>query len=128
MKELSIGWVNIKRMLRERSNIFFVFIFPIALVLLIGVQFGSGFAPGVAIHQAESDVLSDRVVAALQTEESIEVEVMEDPDEVITAVERGTVQAGVMLPEGMDETASAGDPVDIGLIRTQAPTEAEELR
>lgn len=52
MKALSIGWVNIKRMIRERSNIFFVFIFPIALVLLIGVQFGSGFAPVVGIHQA----------------------------------------------------------------------------
>ncbi|HEU4894432.1 MAG TPA: ABC transporter permease [Acidimicrobiia bacterium] len=116
MKELTIGWVNIKRMLRERSNIFFVFIFPIALVLLIGVQFGSGFAPGVAIHQAEGDVLSDRVVEALRAEESIEVEVLEDPDEVVTAVERGVVQAGVMLPAGMDETASSGDPVEIGLI------------
>jgi len=116
MKELSIGWVNIKRMLRERSNIFFVFIFPIALVLLIGVQFGGSFAPGVAVHQTDTDVLSERVVEALQAEESIEVQVLEDPDEVVTAVERGTVQAGVLLPGGMDETAAGGEPVDIGLI------------
>lgn len=116
MKALSIGWVNIKRMIRERSNIFFVFIFPIALVLLIGIQFGSGFEPSVAVHQEDHDVLSDRVVDALMAEEAIDVQILETTDEVITAVERGTVQAGVLLPEGMADTAAAGDTVEIGLI------------
>lgn len=116
MKALSIGWVNIKRMIRERSNIFFVFIFPIALVLLIGIQFGSGFEPSVAVHQEDHDVLSDRVVDALMAEEAIDVQILETTDEVITAVERGTVQAGVLLPEGMADTAAAGNTVEIGLI------------
>lgn len=116
MKTLSIGWVNIKRMLRERSNIFFVFIFPIALVLLIGIQFGSGFEPGVAIHQADRDALSDRVVDALEAEGALRVQTLETTDEVITAVERGTVQAGVLLPEGMGQTAAGGEVVEIGLI------------
>ena len=39
MKVLAIAAANLRRMLRERSNIFFVFIFPIALILLIGIQF-----------------------------------------------------------------------------------------
>lgn len=116
MKALSIGWMNIKRMLRERSNIFFVFIFPIALVLLIGIQFGGGFEPGVAVYQADRDDLSDQVVEALEAESAIEVQVLEDTDEVITAVERGTVQAGVLLPEGMTGTAASGATIEIGLI------------
>lgn len=116
MKALSIGWVNVKMLLRERSNIFFVFIFPIALVLLIGIQFGSGFEPGLAIHQADRDALSDRVVDALEAEGALKVQILETTDEVITAVERGTVQAGVLLPEGMRQTAADGEVVEIGLI------------
>lgn len=116
MKALSIGWVNVKRMIRERSNIFFVFIFPIALVLLIGVQFGSGFAPVVGIHQTEEDGLSDEIVAELETSDSIDVTVFEAREELVTAVERGTAQAGVLLPAGIDGDAAAGEVVEVGLI------------
>lgn len=116
MKTLSIGLVNVKRMIRERSNIFFVFIFPIALVLLIGVQFGSGFAPVVGIHQAEEDGLSDEIVEELEASDSIEVTVFETREELVTAVERGTAQAGVLLPAGIDDDAASGEMVEIGLI------------
>lgn len=116
MKELSIGVVNIKRMLRERSNIFFVFIFPIALVLLIGVQFGGGFAPVVGIHQADDSRLSAQIVDGLESSGSIEVRIYEDTQDLMTAVERGSAQAGVLLPAAMDATASGGETIEIGLI------------
>lgn len=125
MKELAIGWVNLKRMIRERSNIFFVFIFPIALVLLIGVQFGSGFAPTIGVHQSGESALSEQVVAALEADESIEVSRFEEMAELVTAVERGTVQAGVLLPIGMEATAEAGQVVDIGLISRPDNTGAQ---
>lgn len=116
MKALSIGWVNIKRMVRERSNIFFVFIFPIALVLLIGVQFGGGFEPVVGVHEDGGGQVSADIVAALDGEESLELREYESIDELTTAVERGSAQAGVLLPAGMDETASGGGTLEIGFI------------
>lgn len=116
MKALSIGWVNVKRMIRERSNIFFVFIFPIALVLLIGVQFGSGFAPVIGVNQAGEDPISDQVVAALEADDSVEVSQFEETEDLVTAVERGTVQAGLLLPDGMQAGAEAGETLEIGLI------------
>lgn len=116
MKALSIGWVNMKRMIRERSNIFFVFIFPIALVLLIGVQFGSGFVPTIGVHQSDETPLSDQLVVSLEADESIEVSLFEETEELVTAVERGTVQAGVLLPDGMEAAAEAGEAVEIGLV------------
>ena len=60
-KIYAIGASNVRRMLRERSNIFFVFIFPIALILLIGAQFGGDFAPGVGIYQADDDPLATAI-------------------------------------------------------------------
>jgi ABC-2 type transport system permease protein len=116
VKVLSIGLVNVKRMLRERSNIFFVFIFPIALVLLIGIQFGSGFDLVVGVNQGESSPLSEELVSALDDAESIEVQRFDDTDELVGAVERGTAQAGVLLPAGLQSMAEAGEPVEIGLI------------
>jgi ABC-2 type transport system permease protein len=116
VKALSIGWVNLKRMIRERSNIFFVFIFPIALVLLIGVQFGGGFAPVVGVHRADDGQLSDEIVTGLEEDGSVEVLEFEDDDELTTAVERGSAQAGILLPAGMEDRAASGDVVEIGLM------------
>jgi len=116
MKALSIGLVNLKRMIRERSNIFFVFIFPIALVLLIGVQFGSGFAPVVGVHQTEHGQLSDGIVSSLQDDDSIDVRLFETTNELTTGVEEGSVQAGVLLPADMDATAASGETVEIGFL------------
>ncbi|MEX0699797.1 MAG: hypothetical protein WD354_08695, partial [Acidimicrobiia bacterium] len=45
MKAFAIARNNVTRLLRDRSSIFFVFIFPLALVLLIGLQFGGSFTP-----------------------------------------------------------------------------------
>lgn len=116
MKELSIAWFNLKRMVRERSNIFFVFIFPIALVLLIGVQFGGGFSPIVGISQGDDGELAGRITTALTETDGIDVREFETDDDLVTAVERGTVQSGVLLPEGMDDLAASGEPVEIGFI------------
>ena len=57
---LSIAAVNAKRLGRDRIGLFFLFVFPIILILLLGVTFGSGFTPrlGVVSVTAASSVLS----------------------------------------------------------------------
>lgn len=116
MKAFSIGWMNLKRMLRERSNIFFVFIFPIAIVLLVGVQFGGGVQPALSVFQGDDGRLSAEILAALEEEGSLDVRELESEDDVIDAVERGSSQAGLLLPEGMDQMASNGTTIDVGYI------------
>jgi ABC-2 type transport system permease protein len=116
MKALAIGWVNVKRMLRERSNIFFVFIFPIALVLLVGVQFGGDFSPAIGLSAEDDGDIAGAIEDALEADGSIEVRPYESSDEVVTAVERGAIQAGVLLPAGMDEAAAAGEILEIGYV------------
>jgi ABC-2 type transport system permease protein len=43
---LVIAGVELRRFLRDRSNIFFVLIFPLLLVAWIGAQFGGGANAG----------------------------------------------------------------------------------
>ncbi|MEX0667534.1 MAG: ABC transporter permease, partial [Acidimicrobiia bacterium] len=65
MKALSIGLSNLKRLFRDRSSIFFVFVFPLALVLLIGLQFGGSFAPQVGLFVEEPGPIADGFVGRL---------------------------------------------------------------
>ncbi len=110
-KMVAIAASNVRRMLRERSNIFFVFIFPIALILLIGAQFGGDFAPGVGVFQADDDPLAGAITEEIQSEDSLAVSIFESSGELTASVERGTVQAGVFIPPGASGQAEAGTQV-----------------
>ena len=116
MKALTIGWSNVRRMLRERSNIFFVFVFPIAIIFLIGAQFGGGVNPAVGIHQADDGELSGLITAAIQETEDLDVRLFEDQESLKSDVERGFLQAGLFLPVGMDEMAASGEQIPIDFV------------
>lgn len=116
MKVLAIGWSNIRRMLRERSNVFFVFIFPIAIIFLVGAQFGGGVDPALGVIQGDDGQIAGSVVSALEASEGIEIRFFEDEEAMLDDIERGYIQAGVLLPVGLDETASRGENVEIGFV------------
>lgn len=116
MKVWAIGMANIRRMIRERSNIFFVFIFPIAIILLIGAQFGGGVNQVVGVHAADEGSIATAVVDALEGLEDIDVRSYDSEEELFTAVEEGAAQAGVSLPAAMEDTAAAGETVEIGYV------------
>jgi ABC-2 type transport system permease protein len=116
MKVLAIAGSNVRRMLRERSNIFFVFIFPLALILLIGAQFGGDVDPVIGLYQADEDQLAVAVAEAVEAEDTLEVVGYDTEAELVSAVERGNAQAGLFLPPGMDQKAETGELVEIGFV------------
>ncbi len=116
MKALAIGMSNIRRMLRERSNIFFVFIFPLALILLIGSQFGGGVKPAIGLYLADSGELATEISDAVESRESIDSRHFDTEAALITAVERGDVQAGLFLPADIDTATAASDVVELGFV------------
>lgn len=116
MKVWAIGFSNVRRMLRERSNIFFVFIFPIAIILLIGVQFGGGIDPAIGIYAADSGEISTEIVGQIESLEDIDNRIYESEDDLYRAVEDGAVQAGLSLPAGMDELAASGEIVALSYV------------
>lgn len=116
MKALAIGVSNIRRMVRERSNIFFVFIFPIALILLIGAQFGGGVKPAIGLYLAGEGELATEISNQVEAQESIDTRRFDTEAALVTAVERGAVQAGLFLPEEIDSTVAAGRTVEFGFV------------
>ena len=115
MKVLAIAAANVRRMLRDRSNIFFVFIFPIAIIILIGAQFGGGVDPRIGLVVGDDD-LALEIAGSIESADGIEGVRYESEERLVAAVERGNAQAGVILPAGMGDAASAGEVVEIGFI------------
>ena len=64
-KVFAIGVVNTKRFLRERSNLFFVFIFPLLIVLLLGSAFGGGFGATLGVYVAGDGPLTSDLLTSL---------------------------------------------------------------
>jgi len=116
MKVLAIAVSNIRRMLRERSNIFFVFIFPIAIILLIGAQFGGGVDPAVGLYLGDDGRLATGIAEEIESDERLDVLRYENDEDLTVAVERGHIQGGVLLPAGMDEVAASGEQVTIEFV------------
>jgi ABC-2 type transport system permease protein len=116
MKAVAIGLTNIRRMIRERSNIFFVFIFPIALILLIGAQFGGGVEPLIGVFVAEEGQIAEEITDVIGSQDSVDIQRFEVREDLVSAVERGQVQAGVFLPAGIESQSAAGEAVEIGFV------------
>lgn len=90
-----IAWTSLVRLFRERSNVFFVFIFPLMLVLLIGLAFGGAGSAVVGVVDETPDV-GERLVAELE-ELELRVEPYADAEALRRDVARGSVDAGAVV-------------------------------
>jgi ABC-2 type transport system permease protein len=116
MKIVSIAGANVRRLLRDRSNIFFVFILPLGIILIIGAMFGSGFDPVMGVVAPVDAGLGQELVALLEGEESFVTRFYETEEAMLLAVERGSAQAGVVIPEEYDTTLRDGGTTELGFI------------
>jgi ABC-2 type transport system permease protein len=114
MSVLSIARNALRRLFRDRSNVFFVFVLPIALVLLIGAQFGGGFTPTVGVTAPADDALAEQLVAEMA--DLYQIRDYETREELVLAVERGWVEAGIEVPTGFTGSVTAGDRPEIGYL------------
>ncbi len=109
MKALIIGVVNLKRLTRDRISLFFIFVFPVVVILLIGVSFGGDFTPKLGVVSSGSGDFGAEVVRAVEKGGGLEVEHFGDEATLVDAVERGVVEAGIIVPRGYDGALRTGE-------------------
>lgn len=96
MRVLAVAGASLRRFLRSKENIFFVFGFPVLIILFIGLQFGEGVGSTLGVVGDDSP-LRDAIVA--QTEAAgFGIEMLEDADAARRWVEEGWVQGAVVVP------------------------------
>jgi ABC-2 type transport system permease protein len=116
MKILSIGFTALRRLFRDRTNIFFVLVFPLLLILIIGSVFGGEYTPRIGVVAEGAGALGDELVAALNDLDEMETELYADTTELQTAVERARADAGIVIPAGYDGGLRAGEVMTISYL------------
>jgi ABC-2 type transport system permease protein len=117
MAILEIARVNLLRVVRDRGNLFFVFLMPLLIILAVGAVFGSGGTSRLGVVRTDAGPLGDALVASLAAGE-LDVEVRERAslDELRDDVERGEVHLGLLIPPGYDAALRRGENVEVTLL------------
>jgi ABC-2 type transport system permease protein len=125
VKVLAIATVELRRLFRYRANVFFLFVLPMLIILLLGAAFGgAGARVGVT---GVSGPLGERLAGALETRPNLELVRFRNEGHLEEAVQRGEVQAGLVVPSDYD-TALRGGRVAILRYFARPDSLAQELR
>jgi ABC-2 type transport system permease protein len=106
---LAIAGVELRRFLRDRSNIFFVFIFPLLLVLVIGSQFAGGGGNGRVAIAGDDSALRTAVTSALE-KDGVTV-TLTGADAVRELLARGRSDVGLVISPTAATAFDTGDDV-----------------
>jgi len=114
---LAIAEVNVRRLLRDRTSTFFIFVLPIVLIVVLGTVFGGRVAPRMGIVAVESGALGAELVDAIRSG-AVKLELKEPATvaELTAGVEEGTLEIGVIIPPGYDATVRGGGVAEIVIL------------
>ena len=113
MKVWAIVATALLRFTRDRFNLFFVFVLPLAIVLLIGLQYGDVGDPQLGLVVPADDTLGDELRQRLAEIEDLEVVDLDTRAEVLDRVDDGELDAGLVVPEGFSSSIADGDPIEL---------------
>jgi ABC-2 type transport system permease protein len=116
MKAWAIARVNLVRYFRDRSSIFNVFVLPMLIVLLLGAMAGGSATPRLGFVALDEDALTTELVEGLQSVEGLEIVEIDNDESAVGRVERGDLQAAIILPAGYEQTLRSGGDADIRFV------------
>lgn len=120
MKTLTMIGYGFKQVFRYRANWFFLFLFPMLLIFVLGAAFGGGYVPKVGVSAEGSGPIGEALVARLERVDGIEITRIQDADAMRRDVERGRLEAGVVVPRGFDDLIETGDTARLTFIAQPA--------
>lgn len=105
-----------RQIFRYRMNIFFLFLFPLLMILVLGLAFGGSQAPKVGVVSARTGPLGASLVSLLRHTAGISVSSATSESALLTSVQRGQLQAGLVIPPGYDQSLRAGRNVQVTFV------------
>lgn len=112
---LAVAGVEVRRFLRDRSNIFFVFIFPLLLILLLGSQFGAGSGQShVSVAGGTGSELERKVASQLEAD-GLRV-TSGRPETVRAELSRGRTDVGVFISDAAAAAFDDGHQADLEVV------------
>lgn len=117
MRALAIAQVNLTRLFRDRMSLFFIFLLPVILIVVLGVVYGGRTAPRLGIVAIDVGQLGSDLVADLRTGDMrLEIKEFADRAALADAVEQGTIEMGIVILPGYDGTLRSGGTAQIAVV------------
>jgi ABC-2 type transport system permease protein len=108
-KVLEIGRVNLLRQVRDRGDLFFVFVLPTIIIVALGLQFGGTARARLGVVAPPGDAAAEALIRNLGDDTArFEIRRVADLETLQGQVERGQLEAGLVIPDGF--TLSLGWP------------------
>jgi ABC-2 type transport system permease protein len=124
-KAIAIAGINLRRLTRDRTGVFFVFVFPFLIILAIGTAFGAGFTPRLGVVSAGSGPLGRDLRDRLAASDHVTLGGFEHVGALRTAVERNQVEGGVVIPVDYDVGVRAGRTIEVTYLARPTDTSRE---
>jgi ABC-2 type transport system permease protein len=127
MKVLTIAANDVRRLLRWRANLFFLFVLPMLIILLLGAAFGGSQRAKIGVVNRDRSTLSRQFVGALRQHPSTTVLRYRNPAALQQAVAHGRVDAGLLVPADYGSRLQQGARVTLGYF-ARPNSVAQQLR
>jgi linearmycin/streptolysin S transport system permease protein len=114
VKALAIAANDLRRLLRWRGNLFFLFVLPMLIILLLGAAFGGSQKVRIGVLERDRGPLAQQFVTTLANRPSTHLIHYESATTLQKAVARGDADAGLVIPAGYDNLLHHGQSVTLG--------------
>lgn len=125
---LAVAGASLRRMLRDRTAVFFVVILPVVIITVIGtvVQNPGGFRIGVLGGGTSGSALATDLVEELRSVGPLHM--TNDEPAARTALRRGELDAVVMVPADLDTQLLSGSEVRVPVLAGGAESTQSAVR
>ena len=113
MKVLAIAANSLRRVVRTRANLFFVFALPMLLILVLGLTVGTD-TPRIGVYtEAERTPTVQALIDELERVEGADVVLFGGLDEATDQLEREDIEALVTVPEDYEQALASGGEAEL---------------
>jgi ABC-2 type transport system permease protein len=122
MRTLAIAQASGRRLLRDKRALFFTVVLPIVLIIVVGAV-AQGFNTfKVGLVDLDQSQASHQLVADLEHTSGLSAVPYSSVGALDKAVARSEINAGVVLPSGLQADERSGRPVSVEIAAEQANT------
>lgn len=128
MTVLAFTAVELRRLLRDRTALFFMVLLPTVIILVIGATVGGAGDLRIGIVATDPTGLAADLVDELHATGGVEVRDLDNETRARDELRRGELDAVVVVPVDLDTTVRAGVGAAIPVLATGSPSVQQAAR
>lgn len=115
MRALTIAGASLRRVARDRTSLIFLLVLPVVVIVIVGATVRGFSTFKVGVESTGTDAGGRALVAALEASPGLVVDSYPTPKALTTALARGEISAGVVVPRDLGASERSGHPVAVSV-------------